>query len=75
MTTCEYVAEHAGRASSGHHLPDGRRDGLAPGAGVGCPNRFPCHVNRCVARVVPRQIAVQQTTYVPVVVPTCLTCD
>jgi hypothetical protein len=42
---------------------------------VSVPEEVPVTINRCVARVVPRQIAVQQTTYVPVAVPTCLSCD
>jgi len=38
------------------------------------PEQVPVTVNRCVARVVPRQVAVQQCTMVPVAVPACLTC-
>jgi hypothetical protein len=37
--------------------------------------QVPVTVNRCVTRVVPRQIAVQQCTMVPVVVPTCQACN
>jgi len=39
------------------------------------PEAVPVTVNRVVAQVVPRQIAVQQCTYVPVAVPACLSCD
>jgi hypothetical protein len=39
------------------------------------PEQVPVTVNRCVARVVPRTIAVQQCTLVPVAVPTCMGCN
>jgi hypothetical protein len=39
------------------------------------PEQVPVTVNRVVAKVVPRTVAVQQCTMVPVVVPTCLTCE
>jgi hypothetical protein len=42
---------------------------------VSVPEEVPVTINRSVARVVPRTIVVQQTTLVPVAVPTCLTCD
>jgi hypothetical protein len=42
---------------------------------VSVPEEVPVTLNRCVARLVPRQVAVQRTTFVPVVVPTCLSFD
>ena len=34
VTTCQYVAEQRSRTRPRHDLPDGRRDRLAPGAGL-----------------------------------------
>jgi hypothetical protein len=38
------------------------------------PEQVPVTVNQCVARLVAKQVPVQQCTMVPVAVPACLTC-
>ena len=64
----------AGRASSRDDLPDGGRDGLAPGAGLGARGG-PGHREpvRGPGRAAPDRRAANDL--VPVVVPTCLSCD
>jgi hypothetical protein len=39
------------------------------------PEQVPVTYNRCVAKVVARQVAVQTCTMVPVAVPACATCN
>ena len=47
----------------------------AYGEGIVIAEQVPVTINRSVARVIPRQVAVQQCTLVPIAVPTCLSCN